>query len=107
MTRVGLQLWTIRDECERDLPGALHGVAAAGYDGVELFSLHGRSAEEMRALLDSAGLVAIGRHMSLDDDPSEIAAELAVLGTDRAAIAWIDDLDIDPIRDLAERATFK
>jgi sugar phosphate isomerase/epimerase len=106
MTRVGLQLWTIRDECERDLAGALARVGALGYHGVELFSLHGLPAEEVRSLLDGAGLVAIARHMRLDDDPSEIAAELAALGTERAAIAWIepDALDTEPIRTAAERA---
>jgi sugar phosphate isomerase/epimerase len=106
MTRVGLQLWTIRDECDRDFAGAIARVGAMGYQGVELFSLHGHSAEEVRALLDGAGLVAAGRHMRLDDDPSAIAAELEVLGIDRAAIAWMepDALDVEPIRLAAERA---
>jgi len=109
MTRVGLQLWTIRDECERDLGGALARVGAMGYEGVELFSLHGHRVEDVRAMLDDAGLVAAGRHMRLDDDSTAIAAELEVLGTDRAAIAWIDPdkLDVGAIQTAAERATFR
>ena len=35
MARVGLQLWTIREECDRDLERALRTVGAQGYDGVE------------------------------------------------------------------------
>jgi sugar phosphate isomerase/epimerase len=106
MTRVGLQLWTIREECERDLPNALARVGAMGFSGVELFSLHGRPVEEVRALLDGAGLVAVGWHMQLGDDPAEIAARIAALGTGRAAIAWMepDALDTEPIRRAAERA---
>lgn len=106
MTRVGLQLWTIRDECERNLEDALRRVAAAGYEGVELFSLHGRTAAAVRALLDDAGLVAIGLHTQLDVDAHELAAQIATLGTDRAAIAWIDPdkLDAGRVRDTAERA---
>lgn len=106
MTRVGLQLWTIRDECERDLASALARVGAMGYQGVELFSLHDHRVEDVRGLLDDVGLVAIGRHMRLEDDAAEIATELAALGTDRAAIAWIDPdaLDTEPIRLAAERA---
>lgn len=106
MTRVGLQLWTIRDECERDLGGTLARVGKMGYAGVELFSLHGHSALDVRAMLDDAGLVACGRHMRLEDEPKEIAAELAILGTDRAAIAWIDPdaLDVEPVRTAVERA---
>lgn len=98
MTRVGLQLWTIRDECDRDLAGALARVGAMGYEGVELFAMHGCGVVDVRALLDDAGLVAIGRHIRLEDDPKEVAAELAILGTDRAAIAWIDPDQLDPAR---------
>lgn len=106
MTRVGLQLWTIRDECERDLAGTLARVGQIGYAGVELFSLHEHSALDVRAMLDDAGLVAIGRHMTLLDDAPAIAAELAILGTDRAAISWIDPdaLDVETVRLAAERA---
>jgi sugar phosphate isomerase/epimerase len=106
MTRVGLQLWTIRDECERDLAGTLARVGAMGYDGVELFSLHGLNAVDVRGLLDDTGLIAIGRHTPLEHDAAELAAELAILGTDRAAIAWIDPdaLDPEPVRAAAERA---
>ena len=56
MPRVGLQLWTIRDDCDRDLERALHTVGVQGYDGVELFQLHGHSVEEVRAWLDSANI---------------------------------------------------
>ena len=106
MTRVGLQLWTIRDECERDLEGTLERVAAAGYGGVELFSLYGRSAEAVRALLDDVGLVAIGWHTPLDFDAAKLAQQVSTLGIDRAAIAWIDPeaLDVDRVRAAAESA---
>ena len=94
MTRIGLQLWTLRDECEADLRGTLFAVGALGYDGVELFGLHGHDAPTVRGWLDEAGVVACGRHVRLDDDAGAIAAELAVLGTSRAAIAWIDPDDL-------------
>jgi hypothetical protein len=32
MARVGLMLYTVRDDCERDLEGTLRAVAALGYD---------------------------------------------------------------------------
>jgi sugar phosphate isomerase/epimerase len=32
MARVGLMLYTVRDDCERDLEGMLRAVAALGYD---------------------------------------------------------------------------
>ena len=106
MPRVGLQLWTIREECDRDLERALRTVAAQGYDGVELFQLHGHDVEQVRAWLDSANLVAAGRHVRVEVIESELpqlVEELRVLGTDRAAIAWIDPEELDRPGDVVER----
>jgi sugar phosphate isomerase/epimerase len=91
--RIGLQLYTLRSECDRDLEGVLGRVGAQGYDGVELFQLHGHEPEQVRAWLDEAGLVAAGRHARLEVLESgleELAEEVAVLGTDRVAVSWVD-----------------
>jgi sugar phosphate isomerase/epimerase len=104
--RIGLQLWTIREECDRDLERALRTVGAQGYDGVELFQLHGHDVEQVRAWLDSANLVAAGRHVRVEVIESglpQLADELRVLGTDRAAIAWIDPGELDRPGDVVER----
>ena len=106
MARVGLQLWTIREECDRDLERALRTVGVQGYDGVELFQLHGHRAERVRAWLDAANLVAAGRHVRLETIERELpqlADELRVLGTDRAAIAWIDPEALERPGEVQER----
>ena len=93
MARIALQLYTVRDECERDLEGTLQRLGAQGYDGVELFQLHGEEPATVRRWLDEAGLVAAGRHArleALEDELPSLAAELAVLGADRVAISWVD-----------------
>ena len=95
MTRIALQLWTVRDQCEADLRGTLLAIGALGYDGVELFGLNGHAAPTVRGWLDDAGLVACGRHVRLDDDVRAIAGELSVLGAERAAIAWIDPAELE------------
>jgi sugar phosphate isomerase/epimerase len=90
MTKVGLQLYTIREECNRDLDGALRAVAEMGYEGVELFDLHGHGALAVRALLDELGLEVAGRHVGADADLDAVAAEMQTLGCDRVALSWID-----------------
>ena len=35
---VGLELFSVRNELQKDLEGTLRAVAKAGYDGVEFFS---------------------------------------------------------------------
>src|ERR1035437_6046245 len=59
---VGLQLYSVRDQCKNDLPGTMSAVTKIGYRGVEFAGYHGRSAKELRKLLDDNGLVACGTH---------------------------------------------
>jgi sugar phosphate isomerase/epimerase len=106
VAKVGLQLWTIRDECDRDLAATLQRIGEVGYDGVELFELHGHEATQVRAWLDAAGLVALGRHAPLDvleSHAEQLAAELATLGTDRLALSWVDPDWLDRPRELVAR----
>lgn len=63
---IALQLYSVRDDCTRDLEGTIAAVAQMGYDGVEFAGYYGRSAEELRALLDSHGLKCCGTHIGLD-----------------------------------------
>ncbi|UCC67536.1 MAG: sugar phosphate isomerase/epimerase [Armatimonadota bacterium] len=62
---IALQLYSVRKDCERDLPGTLKAVAEMGYDGVEFAGYHGRSADELRKMLDDLGLRAAGSHLAL------------------------------------------
>ncbi len=86
-------LYTIREECERDLEETLREVARLGYEGVEFWQLHGNDAAHVRGWLDETGLVAIGRHanlQTLDGQLPQLADELRVLGTDRIALSFIE-----------------
>ena len=63
---IALQLYSIREDCERDLPGTLQAVAKMGYEGVEFAGYYGRSAKELRSMLDDLGLVVAGTHIRLE-----------------------------------------
>ena len=92
VSRLALQLYTVRDECAADFPGALARTASLGFEGVELHDLHGRAPDEVRGLLDRHGLEACARHSLLEaveTDPEGLARELEALGTDRLVVAWI------------------
>ena len=66
---MGLQLFTVRDQIEKDFEGTLSQVAAAGYKEVEPTSYVGRSPAQVRAALDRAGLVAPSTHVALVPGP--------------------------------------
>jgi len=63
---IGLQLYSVRGECEKDLPGVLEAVGKMGYKGVEFAGYYGRKADELRKLLDKNGLVCCGTHTGLN-----------------------------------------
>lgn len=93
MIRIGLMLYTVREACARDLEGVLRSVAEIGYDGVELYDLHGHEAARVRGWLDASGLAVAGRHADLNALETRLPAladELGTLGCERIALSWID-----------------
>ncbi len=63
---ITLQLYSIRHDCERDLPATLKAVAEMGYEGVEFAGYYGRTATELKTMLDDLGLRVAGTHIGLD-----------------------------------------
>jgi Xylose isomerase-like TIM barrel len=88
---IGLQLYTLGDEPEKDLDGTFAKVAAIGYRDIELPGLYGREASAIKAAADRAGLTLSCLHLnavtlfggkgpSLSDDPAKIIDLLGTLG---------------------------
>src|SRR4051812_3697138 len=90
---IGLMLYTVREDCARDFEGTLRAVAALGYEGVELFDLHGHEAARVRGWLDELGLPVCAAHArleALETRLPELAAEARTLGHRRLVVSWID-----------------
>jgi sugar phosphate isomerase/epimerase len=88
---IGIQLYTLGPDIQRDLDGTLKAVAGIGYRIVELAGLAGRTPAEFRAALDraklacpSAHLQARGGDMTFGADPAKLAADLHTLGVTTA-----------------------
>lgn len=61
MPEIGIQLYTIRDEVEKDIRNALRRISSAGYNGVEFaFNYGGLQPEELGALLEESRLECAG-----------------------------------------------
>jgi sugar phosphate isomerase/epimerase len=65
--RIGLQLYTVRDQMEKDFVGTLERVAQIGYKEVEFAGYFNHSPEEVRALLIRLGLTSPSVHVGLAD----------------------------------------
>jgi sugar phosphate isomerase/epimerase len=64
---IGTQLWCVRLQLAKDVPGTLKEVGALGYEAVELENAFGRSAAEWKSYLDAARLKACGFHHRLSE----------------------------------------
>lgn len=64
---LGIQLYSVRQQMLADLDDALAAVSAAGFTEVEAASLPKKSAKEIRAALDKAGLKCVSAHRSFAD----------------------------------------
>jgi sugar phosphate isomerase/epimerase len=95
MTRipVGVQLYSVRDDCARDLPGTLAAIQKMGYAGVEFAGYHGYKAADLRRMLDDLGLRCCGAHIGLDQMLGDALAETAefhlTLGNRYLIVPWI------------------
>lgn len=63
---VAVQLYCVRHECERDLPGTIAQIAKAGFDGVEFAGFHGHGATEVRKIVEDNGLKVAGAHVPIE-----------------------------------------
>lgn len=63
--KVGLQLYTLRNELKTDFAGTLEKVAAIGYKELEFAGYYERKPPEVKALLDRLNLTAPAAHVPL------------------------------------------
>lgn len=63
---IAVQLYSVRKECEKDFERTIKKVAEMGYEGVEFAGYYGKSAKEIREILDYYGLKVAGTHIPID-----------------------------------------
>lgn len=90
---VGVQLYSVREQCAKDLPGTLAAIAKMGYKGVEFAGYHSRSAKDLRKLLDDLGLITCGTHTPyesiLPDKLAETIEFNRTLGNKFLIVPWM------------------
>ena len=68
LSRIGVQLYTVRDQMKASVEQTLEQVARIGYKEVEFAGYFGRTPKDIRALLDANGLTSPSAHSA--DMPS-------------------------------------
>lgn len=110
LRRVGIQLYTLRDDARRDLERTLGDIAQAGYKDVELLSSmnnFGMPPQQLRAILDRDGLRAPSTHLSGEsfDDLDRQIDTAKILGHEYLVLASLptDKPTLDDYRHWADR----
>ncbi len=91
---VGLQLYSIREQAQKDTAGMIAAVAKIGYKGVEFAGYYGHSAKDLRKMLDDNGIVCCGTHTPyesvLPDKLQETIEFNQTLGNKFLIVPWME-----------------
>ncbi len=82
--KLAVQLYTLREECDRDFPEVLRTLKKMGWAGVQLAGYHGHDPSELAALIRELGLQTAGMHVGYDrlvDDFEQVALEAELFQT--------------------------
>lgn len=104
--KIGLQLYTLREDSGKDFVSVLEYVAKCGYDSVEFAGFYGMSPAEVRSQLDRLGLVCSSTHTGAEgvfDAPEETIAAHQALGCSYVVLPFHPMKTAAEARALAER----
>ncbi len=104
---VALQLYSIRNELDKNFEFSLRAVAEMGYTGVEFAGNYGGlTAPELKKLLDELKLTVVGAHLSLDALENDFDAQaefMETIGCSHMVCPWAPLEDEASAIDLGKR----
>ncbi len=92
--KIGVQLYTVRDEMKADFEGTIAKVAQIGYKEVEFAGYFGRTGQQVRDVLDKNGLSAPSTHVQydeLDDKFPSVIETSKTIGLKYIVCPWIPE----------------
>ena len=88
----GVVSYTFRTQFQEDMPGTLDLILGMGITNIEFSNLFGKTAEEVRAMLDERGMICTSYGISYDrlvNDTEKVAEEAKILGAKYVRVASI------------------
>lgn len=98
----GIQLYTLRDSMQQDLPATLRAVAAIGYKEVEFAGYFDVPPAQLRQRIEDLGMTSPNSHVgwaAMRDDPLSVIEPAAELGNRWVTIAWMPPEDRQTLDD--------
>lgn len=91
---VAVQLYSVRDEMEKDFYGTIKAMKEIGYDGVEFAGLFGQNPEEIKAFCEEIGIVPISAHVPYYDmleNPEAVLADYVKIGCKYVVVPYLTE----------------
>jgi sugar phosphate isomerase/epimerase len=92
--KIGLQLYTVRDQMKAAFDGTIAKVASIGYKEVEFAGYFGRTPEQVRAVIDRNGLTSPSCHVEyavLSDQWPSVIDSSKTIGQSYIVCPWIPE----------------
>jgi len=102
---IGIQLYSLREETEKDFIGVLEKVAKIGYQGVEFAGYGDIKAAEMKQELEKLGLRAVSSHVPIQRLENYLGEEIAyakVLGMTHMVCPYATFEGIEEVEKIAK-----
>ena len=74
---VAVQVYSVREDAEKDFAGTMKKIKEIGYEGVELAGLYGKKPSEIKAAIEDAGLVAVSAHVPFQELVADMEGTIA------------------------------
>jgi sugar phosphate isomerase/epimerase len=91
----GVQLYSLRKQLQKDVPGSLNHIREVGYTTVETAGFYGLKPEDFKRELDKAGLTCTGMHSGDDnrfrEHLEEIIAEAKIFQPLHVSCPWVQE----------------
>jgi len=92
--KVGLALYSVRDEMEKDIRSTLQKAKDLGFAGVEFAGIFDNNPHDISKLLQEIGLEPISAHVpitELAENPSGVIAAYKQIGCSFIVIPWLEE----------------
>jgi sugar phosphate isomerase/epimerase len=109
INKIGVELYTVRDQMKEDFDGTIAKVAQIGYKEVEFAGYFGRTPQQVRAVLDKNGLTAPSTHVQYDELDEKFPAVIEAsktIGMSYIVCPWIPE-ELRKSPDIWKRASEK
>lgn len=89
---VAVQVYSVREDAEKDFKGTMRKIKDMGYDGVELAGLYGNTPEEIKKILNDVGLNPVSAHVPYQDliaDMEGVVGQYVTIGCEYIAVPYL------------------